>query len=108
MDLDRLFKAMFPGSEIGEQFKLSKTKCSYFINFSITPVFKAMLTKEINVSVLLVFLFFFDKSMNSVMQQCQMDVEIGYWNETAGNVETRYYDSKFSSQLNAKELLSNI
>ena len=42
------------------------------------------------------------------MQQCQMDVEIGYWNETAGNVETRYYDSKFSSQLNAKELLSNI
>ena len=46
--------------------------------------------------------------MNSVMQQCQMDVEIGYWNETAGNVETRYYDSKFSSQLNAKELLSNI
>ena len=37
-----------------------------------------------------------------------MDVVIRYWNETAGNVETRYYDSKFLSQPNTKELLSNI
>ena len=51
--------------------------------------------------------FSFDESMSSVMQQCQMDVVIRYWNETAGNLETRY-DSKFLSQPKAKELLSNV
>ena len=106
MDLDKLFKAMFPDSEIAEQFKLSKTKCSYFIKFGIAPVFKTNLTKEINMSPF--YSVSFDESMNSVMQQCQMDVVIRYWNETAGNVETRYHDSKFLSRPNAKELLSNI
>ena len=36
-----------------------------------------------------------------------MDVVIRYWNETIGNVETRY-DLKFLSRPNAKELLSSI
>ena len=51
--------------------------------------------------------FSFDENMSSVMQQCQMDVVIRYWNETAGNLETRF-DSKFLSQPKAKELLSNL
>ena len=37
-----------------------------------------------------------------------MDVVIRYWNETIGNVETRYYDLKFLSRPNSKELLSSI
>ena len=41
------------------------------------------------------YLCSFDESVNSVMQQCQVDVVIRYLNETAGNIETRYYDSKF-------------
>ena len=106
MDLDKLFKAMFPDSEITKQFKLRKTKCSYFINFAIAPAFKTNLTKEINMSPF--YSFSFDESMDSVMQQCQMDVVIRYWNKTAGNVETRYYDSKFLSRPNAKQLLKNI
>ena len=106
MDLDKLFKAMFSDSEMAEQFNLSKTKCSDFINFGIAPVFKTNLTKEIQMS--LIYTFSFDESMNSVMQQCQMDVVVRCWNETAGNTETRYYDSKFLSRPNAKELLSNM
>ena len=51
--------------------------------------------------------FAFDESMNSVMQQCQMDLVIRCWNETAGNLETRY-NLKFLSQPKAKELLSNL
>ena len=90
MDLDELFKAMFPDSEIAEQFKLSKTKCGYFINFGIAPVFKTNLTKEIIVSILLSF----DESMNYVMQQRQIDVALRYSNEAAGNVETRYKPNK--------------
>ena len=33
------------------------------------------------------YLFSFDESMNSVMQQCQMDVVVRCWNETAGNAK---------------------
>ena len=76
MDLDKLFKAMFPDSEIAKQFKLSKTKCSYFINFGIASVFKTNLTKEINMPSF--YSFSFDESVNSVMQQCQMDVVVRY------------------------------
>ena len=50
MDLDKLFKAMFPDKEIPELFKLSRTKCSYFVDFGIAPVFKTNLTKGINMS----------------------------------------------------------
>ena len=41
------------------------------------------------------YLCSFDESVNSVMQQCQVHVVIRYLNETDGNIETRYYDSKF-------------
>ena len=55
MGLDKLFKSISPDSEIAEQFKLTRIKCSYFTNFYIAPVFKTNLAKEINVSILLVF-----------------------------------------------------
>ena len=55
MGLDKLFKSISPDSEIAEQFKITRIKCSYFINFYIAPVFKTNLAKEINVSILLVF-----------------------------------------------------
>ena len=102
IDLDKIFKAMFSDSEITEQFKLSKTKCGYFINFGIALVFKTNLTKEINMSPF--YMFSFDESMNSALHQCQMDVMIRYWKETAGKVEARYYDSKFLSWPNAKDV----
>ena len=84
---------MFPGNKMAKQFKLSKMKCSCLINFGIAPAFKTNFTKEINMS--LFDSFSFDEILNSVMQQCQIDVVIRYCNETACNVETRYYDSKF-------------
>ena len=37
-----------------------------------------------------------------------MDVVIRYCNETASNIETRYYDSKILSQPNTKEHLNII
>ena len=52
--------------------------------------------------------FYFDKIMNSDIQQCQMNIVIIYWNEITDNAGTRYYDSKFFSGPNATELLSSI
>ena len=81
--------------------KFCKAKCSYFINFGTAPVFKTNLTKGINKSPF--YSFSFDESRNSVMQQCHTDVVITYWNDIAGNVETRCNGSKFFSRLNTKD-----
>ena len=40
LGLKELFEAMFSNSEIVKSFKLSKTKCGYFINFGLAPYFK--------------------------------------------------------------------
>ena len=44
--------------------------------------------------------------MNSVLQNCQMDVVIHYWDGSNNVCKTWYLDSKFLNQLNAEELLS--
>ena len=46
LGLKELFEAMFSNSEIVKSFKLSKTKCGYFINFGLAPYFKDMLVKK--------------------------------------------------------------
>ena len=46
--------------------------------------------------------------MNSVLQNCQMDVVICYWDESNNVTQIQYLDSKFLNQPNAEELLSSI
>ena len=46
--------------------------------------------------------------MNSVLQSCQMDIGIRFWNKRTGLVESRYYGSKFLHRPNASELLKII
>ena len=46
--------------------------------------------------------------MNSVLQNCQMDVVICYWDESNNVTQIQYLDSKFLVQPNAEELLSSI
>ena len=43
--------------------------------------------------------------MNSVLQNCQMDVVICYWDESNNVTQTWYLDSKFLNQPNPEELL---
>ena len=37
LNLNALFKEMFSDSEIAENFKLSKTKCGYYLTYGIAP-----------------------------------------------------------------------
>ena len=50
LDLNELFKRMFPDSEVSSQLSLSKTKCRHFISYGIAPCFKDILKQEINSS----------------------------------------------------------
>ena len=84
--MKEFFEAMFSGNEIAKSFKLSKTKCGYFINFGLAPYFKDLLVKEIKAAN--IFVVSFDESLNKVLQKEQMDVQVRYWNEAAKQVNT--------------------
>ena len=43
LDLNELLKAMFPDSQIAKLFRLSKTKCSYYLVFGLAPLKKLWL-----------------------------------------------------------------
>ena len=63
------------------------------INFGLEPYFRESLTRDVNQSP--VYCYSFDKSMNSVLQNCQMNLLICYWDESNDITQTQYLDSKF-------------
>ena len=44
----------------------------------------------------------YDESFNRIVHNEQMDIQISYWNESLGVVETHYFDSKFLKCPNAE------
>ena len=101
-----LFNVMFPDSDIVAQFSLEKTKCRYMILFGLAPYFKNALIKDINNS--LYYSLSFEESLNSVVQKCQMDINIRYWDNKEEKVKTRYLDSQFLERPNADNLLQSL
>ena len=85
--LNDLLKVVFPDSEIAKGFELSKTKCSYLINFGVSSYFKIELVNCIKVSTSFVSL---DDSLNQIKQNEQMYTQICFWNEPTMMVERRY------------------
>ena len=100
LGLNKLFQSMFTYGKIVKSFQLSKTKCSYIVNFGLAPCFKDLLLKEIKASDSFRILFY--ECMNKVLQEEQMDVQIRYWNETAKLVDTQFFDFQFLRQPNVK------
>ena len=90
---------MFSNNEITKSFKLSKSKCGYFINFGLARYFKDLLAKAANI-----FVVSFGKSLNKVLQEEQIDVQVRYWNEAAKQVNARFFDSQFLKHPNTKNL----
>ena len=83
LGLNELFKSKFPDSAIADKFALSKTKCAYMINFGLGTYFRELLVAEIKASPFYVLCF--DESLNPILQSCQMDCGIRYWDQEAGN-----------------------
>ena len=104
--LNELFKVMFKDSDIAKDFKLGKTKCTYLINFGLAPYFKQELLNSIKASSH--FVVSFDESLNRVVQDDQMDIQIRFWNESENVVSTRYLDSRFIKRPNAENLVTEL
>ena len=76
------------------------------MNYGIAPHFKNILTKTITESPFYNLLF--DESLSAVIQSCQMDVGICYWDDVKNLVQTRYFDSKFLQRPTAVMLFEKI
>ena len=59
----------------------------------MAPFIKDLVLKD--VKSLLYFLVLFDESLNKVLQQSQMDIQLRYWNDGDGLIKTRYCDFQF-------------
>ena len=75
------------------------------MNFGLELYIRESLSRYINQSPFCSHSF--AESMNSLLQNCQMDVVIRYCDESDNVTQTRYLDSKFLNRPNAEELLSS-
>ena len=89
----QVFQKMFPDSVIPKNFTFSKDKCSYYTNYGIGPYYKLVLTNEIKASPF--FSTSFDKTLDKVTQQEQMDICMTFWNSDRKRVESRYFETDF-------------
>ena len=105
-NIKELFNVMFPDSDIVAQFSLGTTKCRHVILFGLAPYFKNALIKDINNS--LYYSLSFDEGLNSIVQKCQMDINIRYWDNKEKKVKTRYLDSQFLERPNADKLFQSL
>ena len=100
-DKGQLFKAMFPDSAIAQSYSLARSKFGYVI-YGIADYFKDKLTSAINDSPY--FSVSFDESLNTVVQKCQMDIVIKYWDVKKSTAASRYFTSKFMGHSTAEHL----
>ena len=97
---------MFPDSVIASKFSLSKTNCSYIINFGLAPYFTGVLLSQIKASSF--FVISYDESMNKILQNEQMDCSVRFWDSESSVVCSRYLDSKFLLRPNSKNLFDKL
>ena len=93
LNLNELFRKMFPDSQVAKSFQLSKTKCAYYVVFGLAQYLKELLVKYIKLSPF--YLLSFDESLNNKLQEEQMNISIRFWDDIPGEAVTRYFDSRF-------------
>ena len=71
-DISCLFSKMFPDSQIAQSFSCGATKCAYLACFGIYPYFHVLLIEKI--CLVKYYTLSFDKSLNQINQQKQMDM----------------------------------
>ena len=107
LDINKLFQNVFPDSSVANDFsKFFKTKCARTVHFGIAPYRKNELLQAANDSPFHSILF--DGSLNSNLQQCQMDVRVRFWDSTSGKAISRYLTSQFLKSPNAANLLKHL
>ena len=100
--MPNIFKRMFKNSPVAQKFKMKKDKAKYMIVHGLYPAFKEKLEARISSSPW--FSVSFDESLNRHQQECQMDVNIRFWDSEKKIAQSVYYDSKFLLRPNAPNL----
>ena len=106
LELGEDLQAMIPNNDIVSKFKLSKTKCSYYVTHGIAPWVRGNLQTEVSASPF--FSVSFDESLNIVMQENQMDIQIRFWSEKQNKAITRYWGSQFQLRSDADTLTDSL
>ena len=102
-DLNSLFWKMFPDSDIAHSYSMAKTKLSYVINFGIVTHFRTLLLEKLVKSKF--YTVCFDGSLNKVVQKCQMEFSLRFWDKAANEAVVQYFDSKFLGHASTLDLL---
>ena len=97
---------MFSDSDIAKKFQMSKTKVSYVIIFGLADYFHNSLIALVKKSPFYPLLF--GESLNKVLSKEQMDLQLRFYDDTVGEVLTRYLDSRFVYRPNAVNLCNEI
>ena len=72
-------------------------------NYGIAPYFKGLLIDSFLKSDC--FVASFDESLNDVLQPCEMDLLLRYFNSDDFTVKIRYYDSRFFGHATHQDLV---
>ena len=95
-----LFAAMFPDSQIAQQFKCGESKTAYLATFGIAPHFLSLLKNKVKSESSYVLLF--DESLNEEMQKKQLDIHVRIWDGDC--IATNYLTSEFLGHAAATDL----
>ena len=93
---------MTSASEIAEEFKMCWTTLMYINNLALASYFKELLYSKIKISLWFVILF--DKNMDKITQQWQLDYSVRFWNKKK-SVDGRYLTSKFLDYSSASDFV---
>ena len=100
-NIEKIFRVMFPDSQIAAKFTCGSRKTSYICVFGLAEHFKEMLMK----SVKGYFTILFDESLNKKSQSKQMDIHVRFWE--GNKVITRYFGSQFLGHATANDMVKH-
>ena len=107
LNTGKLFKMMFPDSQIAQKFSCGKTKCSYLITHGLASYFHDRMLaglKDGDVK----YVMSFDESLYRTQQQEQVDVIIHFWDNEKNKECSRYFDLNFLGHTSAQDLLKSL
>ena len=90
LNLNEFFIVMFPGSDVAQNFKMSKAKVSYMVVYGIAEYFHHSLLSLLKKSPF--FTPLFHESFNDILNKDQMNIHIRFYDVDSGTISTRYLD----------------
>lgn len=100
-NIEKIFRVMFPDSQIAAKFTCGSRKTSYLCVFGLAEYLKEMLMKAVKGY----FTILFDESLNKKSQSKQMDIHVRYWE--GDKVVTRYFGSQFLGHATANDMVKH-